>query len=168
MDQEKNMKIGIGKIGKGKTHFIDKYYWVFQLDFDEAEIHLTSKIKLTKRPKVGENTITTTLFDYQDINNEITGLYEHLYSEKPQRKHYGRGLLTIWLPDHTKFTEETNLSNCPMRATEQWSLSDLELTAVNFSDLDFAHSEPVTIELTWNYSTAVYANLCPDKPLPRS
>jgi hypothetical protein len=168
MGEENASKMGIGKVGKGRMHFIDKHYWVFQIDFTEAEIHLTAKMKLTHRPKQGENEITTILYEYQDINDEITRLYEHLYSEKPQNKQYGTGLLTIWLPDHTKFTEETGLWNCPMRPTEQWRLSDLELTGMNFSDLDFEHSDPVTVEFTWKYSTAIYRNLCPDKPLPKS
>jgi len=155
--------IGLGLLGEDakKIKFIHKWFWTFKVDFVEEEIYLNSKMKVTSRPAEGEGTLTTILYDFSDVNNEIIRLCELWKSSHPERNKYGTGVLTIWLPDHTEFTEETCLSNVPMKPFEQWTLSDLELVDVNFSELDFTNSEPVTVEFTWRYSTAIYKNLCP-------
>lgn len=44
---------------------------------------------------------------------------------------------------------------------EQWVLSDMWPTAVNFGDLDYSSSDTVDIELTLRYSAVQYTSYCP-------
>lgn len=44
---------------------------------------------------------------------------------------------------------------------EQWIMTDVWPTAINFGDLDYASSEECTIELTMRYANVSYQNYCP-------
>jgi hypothetical protein len=162
---------GLGKLDQ-PVRFIRKYYWTFQADFTEAEIHLNlPKVRANPRPpssfhEKDENSLTITFWDdgLSDPHNDLAKLYdllsfEHGVHQKPmEHNRYGTGILTLVIPDHSKFTEETTLTNCPMMPGERWTLSDLEITNMNFGDLDFSSTE-TTFELTWKYSGSVYENL---------
>jgi len=155
-------KLGLGKLGSTHVKFIRKWYWSLQVNIADDEIHLP-KIRVSNRPSEEKDTITTTIFDWED-SHDVQKLWELFgcnakspFSWPPEQK--GTGILRLLLPDHANFTEDTHLSNCPMKPFEQWTLSDLEMVAVNFNDLDHSNTSPVELELTWKYSKVIYKNL---------
>lgn len=44
---------------------------------------------------------------------------------------------------------------------EQWTLSKVYPSSVNFGELDYSSNETATIEVTWKYKTLQYKNLMP-------
>lgn len=170
--------MGIGNLGFQNLIFKRKFRYTFELSnicgsatvpehyvkmasrpslaIEETEINFLNA-KTWIPGKASWNTITVTYIDVATLDSQP------LYN---------------WLASVYDFTDPYNLSMGATRAQyaasasiklydgcgtalEEWVLTDVWPSEVNFGELDYASSEEATIELTLRYSNVSYNALCP-------
>lgn len=163
--------MGLGALGQTQIKFIHKVRWTFEGQFGEHKLDPIF-VKLHARPNIEEvsfisegqtenksqNTITTSIFDFNDKNCEnLWSVLQYFYhfDGKPDKKDValGVGMLKLW-------------NGCGEQL-ESWALDGLWPSSINFGDLDFSSSDSFDVEITWVYQTCKYLPVLPihkDKP----
>jgi len=174
------MNMGIGLLGNANLIIKRKFRWTFEV---QRSCHGSQQnipanfVKLASRPnleieeqelnylnaktwipgKASWQTISVTYYDVAsqanlNLWNWLASVYNFgnivTLEMGSQRQDYaGVGLLIMY-----------DGCGTPL---EQWTLTDLWPTGINFGELDYASSEEATIELTLRYSNAQYQSFCP-------
>lgn len=176
----KMRKMGLGAIGGSNLIFKRQFRWTFTVTelcnngkIPESFVKVASRPNLTIEDteinflnaktwipgKASWETITVTYYDVATIDNKplwnwLASIYNFAdkngnVTQASKKKDYA-GVGTLVMYDGC---------GTPL---EQWTLSDLWPSAVNFGELDYSSSEESTIELTLRFSNVDYQSLCPN------
>ena len=132
-----------------------KFRWGFSAEFEDGLKIAEHFVRLNHRPSPGDTEITVTFTDdgdeLKDVLEDVLDCAAQAYKVSEDQKvdfegYYGKGTLTLY-------------DGCGEKL-EQWDMSQLCFSAINFGDLDFSSSEATTLEITFRIGEIRYQNFC--------